>query len=187
MPDATPTAIFAADFLLVDDTIASSLINALITVSLFSELFGRPRELPKYFFVSFLGVAVYFAIRMLLTKNEPGHMGEGIFTRISNTAQAYFCGINNIAAGFNLKAHSVSETIKYAVYEVLKGIPYATTIFGLDSTNISTAFNDINGTVGQIEPTISSGLLYFGPVLAPIYQLRGGDRSHFHGYRDTMV
>lgn len=165
----TVLCIFVADFLLVDDTIATSLVNALITLLFYNKMFSNPKRLIYYFLYAMLGIIAYFTLRITLTNAMSNNVGVGIVTRISNILQAYFCGINNISAGLNLYTSSLFETYKYAIYEVLKGIPYASTIFGLDSTNIATLFNSVNHCTGQIVPTLASGTLYLTWLFAPLY------------------
>ena len=164
----TLASVFVFDMLLVDDTIATSIVNALITIIFYNRLYSDPKRTKIYFVYAFVAVVAYFALRLTLTSG--GSLYTNIFTKISNIAQAYFLGTRNIAAGLNLTTEGW-DTLKYMVYEFLKGVPYATTIFGLDSTNISTLFNNANNWVGQIVPAISSGSLYFGKIFAPIYPL----------------
>jgi hypothetical protein len=164
----TISCIFIANFLLMDDTIATSLVNSLIMLLFYNKLFSSPKKIIKYFIFALSGVMAYFALRISLTSTMANNIGVSTTTRISNIFQAYFCGITNIAAGLNLHTTSFMETYKYAIYEILKGIPYASTIFRLDSTNISNLFNAVNHCTGQIVPAISSGTLYFGWIFAPI-------------------
>lgn len=161
--------IFVANFLIMDDTIATSLVNSLITLLFYNKLFSNPKKLMSYFIYALIGVMAYFGLRIFLTSSLGQNSSMSIITRISNIFQAYFCGITNISAGLNMHTTFFGETYKYAIYEILKGIPYATTIFGLDSTNISTLFNSVNNCTGQIVPVISSGTLYFTWLFAPLY------------------
>lgn len=163
--------IFISSFLLVDDTIATSLVNSLILIIFYNKLYSNPKNILKYFIFAAFAAISYFLLRISLTSDLSGNSGVSIITRISNILQAYFSGINNVSAGFNLVVNDTLLLFKYGIYEFLKGIPYATTIFGLDSTNISTLYNQINGTTGQIIPTLSSSSLYFGNLLSPIYGL----------------
>lgn len=163
------TCIFVANFLVMDDTIATSLVNSLIILLFYNKLFSNPKKLTSYFVYTLIGVMAYFGLRISLTSSLGYNSSMNIITRISNIFQAYFCGITNISAGLNMYTTSFRETYKYAIYEVLKGMPYASTIFGLDSTNISTLFNSVNNCTGQIVPAISSGTLYFTWLFAPLY------------------
>ncbi|MDO5547854.1 MAG: hypothetical protein Q4F79_05130 [Eubacteriales bacterium] len=161
--------IFVFDLLLVDDTIATSIVNALITLVYYNRLFSSPKQLNRYFVYAALGVASYFELRLSLTASMSHY--TNMFTRISNITQAYFLGTRNIAAGFNLYADSIFGAMKYMIYELLRGIPYASTIFGLDNTSVSTLFNSVNNCTGQIVPVISSGNLYFSFLFAPLYPM----------------
>lgn len=161
--------IFVFDLLLVDDTIATSIVNALITLIFYNRLFSNPKQLRRYFVCAALGVSLYFALRLSLTASMSQY--SNLFTRISNITQAYFLGTRNIAAGFNLSVESVFDSMKFMTYEFLRGIPYASTIFGLDSTSISTLYNSVNNCTGQIVPVICSGNLYFSPLFAPLYPM----------------
>lgn len=166
---ATLLMIFVFDMLLVDDTIATSIVNSLITLLYYNRLFSSPKKIKQYFVYAAACVAAYFALRLSLTSSMSHY--SNMFTRISNITQAYFLGTRNIAAGFNLYADSLFDSIKYMAYELLRGVPYASTVFRLDSTSISTLFNTANNCTGQIVPVISSGSLYFTPFLAPIYPM----------------
>lgn len=161
--------IFVFDLLLVDDTIATSIVNALITLLLYNRMFGKPQSISKYFIYSALCVSGYFALRLSLTSSMSHY--RNIFIRVSNMVQAYFLGTRNIAAGFNLYVDSLFDALKFMAYEFLRGVPYAGTIFGLDNTSISTLFNSVNHCTGQIVPVVSSGCLYFSPLFAPIYPM----------------
>lgn len=165
----TVILIFIFDLLIVDDTIATSIVNALITLIFYNRLFSSPKQIKRYFVYAALGVASYFALRLSLTASMSHY--TNMFTRISNITQAYFVGTRNIAAGFNLHVDTIFDSIKFMIYDFLRGIPYASTIFGLDNTSISTLFNSVNNCTGQIVPVISSGNLYFSPFLAPIYPM----------------
>lgn len=163
--------IFIFNFLIVDDTIASSLVNATVLIIFYNKYYGNSKEVLRYFvYVGILAI-LYFYLRISLTSEYSSNLGVSTITRFSNYFQAYFSGLNNISAGLNINIVSFGEKLKYAIYEVLKGIPYAHTIFGLDSTNISNLFNSVNSTTGQIIPSIISGTIYFGPIFGPLYTI----------------
>lgn len=160
-------SVFVFNFLIVDDTIATSLFNALIVSIFYRIIHGKSTKgIIRYSAITFAGVLVYFFIRFSFSTSASSPV-----YRVSSTAQAYFGGLENISAGLEMSEANFEMRFKYGLYEILRGIPYASTIFGLDNTNISSLFNRAGGTTGQIIPTICSSRLYFGYILSPLYTI----------------
>lgn len=80
---------------------------------------------------------------------------------------AYFAGIDNIAAFFN-----VSEQGKWIalLMDCVHCIPFNSTLFGLSHLESSQSIYNIgNASMGQIPPSTGLGFYYFGGLLAPIF------------------
>lgn len=89
---------------------------------------------------------------------------------LTNSLNAYFSGVNNTAATYNLKG-DIGVRASYFLYDYIDAIPYSGTIFHSSHELISTFFNNSNGIRGQIPTTIGIGRFYFGPIFAPIYSI----------------
>ena len=163
----TVILIVVLDFLIMDDTLAYSVCFSLIVFVFLAHVLDDSKLLINALLISFIIVLLYFISRFFLTASVTP--AASIAAYISGILQSYFSGVTNIAAGLNMPDASIGERAKLFVYEILRGVPYATTIFGLDSTSMGQYFNSCNGSVGQIVPTISSCCYYLGTPFAPLF------------------
>ena len=166
----TLVAIFVFDFLIMDDTLAYSICYSLIILVFLSRLLDNKRIFNNALFVAAGLVVLFFVARFVLS--QAVFKREGINTNpveyISRILQSYFSGITNIGASLNMDSSNIFERGKYFIYEILRGVPYASTLFGLDDTSLGSYFNTVNGSVGQIVPLLGSSKFYFGYALAPV-------------------
>lgn len=157
------------NILIMDDTIANSICFMLVGLIYLSMLYKDNKIYVKSLVTCVVLVCIYFLSRFILG------ISFGVKTSslrfLSNALQSYFSGFTNIAACFNMPIYEFSVRFKYFYYEILKGIPYATTILGLDGTNISNVYHEANNIVGQIQPTLGTSAYYFGIFLSPIISL----------------
>ena len=86
----------------------------------------------------------------------------GYATQIIN---AYFTGVDNVAAMFNVPSGYESESFCAGV---LGAIPFNSTLFGNHGNKLQHYFNVFNNAYGQIPPTIGAGYYYFGTIISPI-------------------
>lgn len=95
---------------------------------------------------------------------------DDIWGMFSSTLNAYFSGVNIVSGGFNLP-FEIGYSVRYFINDFTSTIPFGGTIFKISYETVSSFFNSVNGTTGQIPPTISMGNYYFGPILAPVYSV----------------
>ena len=157
--------IFLVNFLFMDDTLAYSISYSLVDLLFLSIILKDFTIVKNTFITIFLLVCAYFTSRFILTNT--GKSGAQTDVYISKILESYFSGTTNIAASINLPNDDFFVRIKYFSYEILRGVPYASTIFGLDKTSLGVYFNKINSSVGQIVPTLGASFYYFGSVLSP--------------------
>lgn len=78
---------------------------------------------------------------------------------------AYFTGIDNVAATFNIPSGYARETFRAGL---LGAIPFNSTLFGNRGKKFQYYYNLYNNAYGQIPPTIGTGYYYFGAFLSPV-------------------
>ena len=166
----TLAAVFVFNFLIMDDTLAYSICYSLIILVFLSRLLDNKKIFNNALFVASGLVVLFFVSRFVLSQEV--FKREGTSTNpveyISGILQSYFSGITNIGASLNMDSSSIFERGKYFIYEILRGVPYASTLFGLDDTSLGSYFNTVNGSVGQIVPLLGSSRFYFGYAFAPV-------------------
>ncbi len=153
----------AAQLTLISSTTARSVIAALLLLYLTTKLYKRYTKLIYICGISgiiFLVVA-YFLIRF----NVGSRYGDNILEYSSNILNAYFSGLANVAAGFNLPDGKESATFWGALYSA---IPFNSTLFGLTVEKLQPLYNEANNSYGQIQPMIVEGNYYFGMIFSPI-------------------
>ena len=167
---STIIMIFVLNFLIMDDTIAYSICYSLIILIFLSKLIDSKKIFKNALLVTAGLVILFFVARFILSQEI--FKNEGINNNpveyISGVLQSYFSGITNIGASLNMYSDDIFEKGKYLIYEILRGIPYASTLFGLDETSLGIYFNTINNSVGQIVPMLGSSKFYFGYIFAPL-------------------
>ena len=151
----------------VTSTIAYALICCLLLLIFLAYLWKRYARCLML--GSVVGVVVFITFYFVgrfwggYTSIDSNSLG-GFWTSIQI---AYFAGIDNIAAFFN-----VSDQGKWIAFlmDCVHCIPFNSTLFGLSHLDSSqTIYNLSNSSMGQIPPSIGLGFYYFGGLLAPIF------------------
>lgn len=152
-------------FLLLTTTFAEAIVSSLVIFLVVAKLEGNAMKSMKRWAVIFVIAIIitYFSVRFQVGSSMYGN-GNAIeyITLITN---AYFTGLDNVAASINIPRY---DTGQYLQSSILQTIPFNTTLFGPRNVNMPTLFNAVNGTSGQIPPTIGNGYFYFGYLLAPV-------------------
>ncbi|WP_270488394.1 hypothetical protein [Butyricimonas synergistica] len=158
-------------FIFVTATFAESIISALVVLLAGSKLNKKiATKMLRIASVFVVGIiVVYFYVRYQVN-NETGtrslYMSDNVFSYLSMLINAYFTGVDNVAAVYNLPGGSCFE---HFVASMQIAIPFNTTIFGKAGETLPVFYNRMNGVFGQIPSTIGNGYYYFGFVLAPIF------------------
>ena len=149
----------------VDGTIARSIFYMIFLLLFYYKINDENAIKVKIpILVGAMFVLIYFFARFKITGTTSA------LDYFADKSVDYFAGANIVGGIFNLP-EGLTYRFKYFIYDILRMVPYANTIFGLDSGDyMQTFFNQYcNTTGGQIAPTIGLGAYYFGPVLAPSY------------------
>ena len=111
-------------------------------------------------------VVIYFVARFFVSG------GTNVISYFADKSVDYFAGANIVGGVFNLP-QELKYRIQYHLYDLLRMVPYANTIFGLDSSDYLQGFfntcNNVQG--GQIPPTIAMSSYYLGVFFAPVYSI----------------
>lgn len=152
-------------FLFVDGAIARSIYFTLFLLLTYDYLFQmNKKKLYAPAILAGIMVVVYFGARYMVISNT-----ITLTDYISDKLVDYFAGANIVAASFNLPT-GLFTRFHYFIGDILRAIPFANTLFGLDSGDTSAIFfNAQNMTGGAIPTTIGMGAYYFGVFLAPVY------------------
>lgn len=152
-------------FLFVDGAIARSLYLTLFLLLLYNYLYKI--DVKKMYFPIFLGgilVVIYFAIRYKYSN------ADSLTEYIADKTVDYFAGVNIVGGIFNLPL-DIEARWHYFTLDIIRCIPFANTLFGLDSKDMVQPFfnqyNQLSG--GQIPTTVGMGAYYFSVAFAPIY------------------
>lgn len=154
-------------FLYVDGAIARSLYLSVFLLLLYNNLFGIDR---KYLYApitfAIVLVVVYFVARFRLTSNT------SFLVYITDKSIDYFAGANIVGATFNLP-RDIGTRFHYLSLDILRSIPFANTIFGLDSNDyVQPFFNRYNMMAGgQIPTTIGMSSYYLSIIFAPAFSI----------------
>lgn len=119
------------------------------------------RMLRFLYFVAILIVVVLFVIKY---NSSVLYTGSG-YEALSEMMQAYFSGICNVAASYNVPTIEKWNALFFDLYYT---IPFNGSLFGLKGATSANLFNASNYGKFQIIPCIGQANYYFGAVLAPI-------------------
>lgn len=154
-------------FFCLTDTFAHALV-ACLTISL-AYLYLYPSHFKRVMF-SFslfcvgMGI-VYFGVRFVIVPGSMYNTATDTIYHFAGKINAYFTGVDNVAAMFNVPNGHQWEVIKAGV---LGAIPFNSTLFGEIGRKLQYFFNFYNVTIhGQIPPTLGSGYYQGGLFLAP--------------------
>lgn len=168
----------AAQMLFIPATTARAVISAFIIIYFLARFY------PEYSAKITRGaiwsvcamVAVYFTVRFVVGSRY----GKDLFAYLSHVTNAYFCSIDNVAAGENLPTGYEASTLWGCFYSA---IPFNSTLFGLQVMKLQSIYNEVNGSYGQIPPMIVEGAYYFGYVLAPLFSCVCAAGAFYFGKR----
>lgn len=158
------------EFMMITATFAEAIVSALVVVLAVIKM-NKPlgSYIAKFAPIGVVLVVVAWFIARQQASEITGHAsqfsGSNMMETLCATFSAYFTGIDNVAATFNMPTNLRWEHF----WDTLQvTIPFNTSIFGKAEEIIQTLFNTSNGTIGQIPSTIGDGYYFFGPLLAPI-------------------
>lgn len=153
-------------FLLVDGAIARSIYFTLFLLLTYDYLFHvNVKKLYTPTILAGIMVVVYFGSRYMVARDT-----ITLTDYISDKLIDYFAGLNIVAGSFNLPA-SLFTRFHYFIGDILRAVPFANSLFGLDSGDtVQIFFNECNRKAGgQIPTTLGMGAYYFGILFAPLY------------------
>jgi len=153
-------------FLLVDGAIARSIYFTLFLLLTYDYLFHvNMKKLYMPTILAGIMVVVYFGARYMVARDT-----ITLTDYISDKLIDYFAGLNIVAGSFNLPA-GLFTRLHYFIGDILRAVPFANTLFGLDSGDtVQIFFNQCNMRAGgQIPTTLGMGAYYFGILFAPLY------------------
>lgn len=155
-------------FSFLTSTFAEAIVSCLAIILYYIHLYPDRRGKTFLFLgVSTLGmIIIYFSIRYLVKTNVGMYSKDnGAVTYAAQIINAYFTGIDNVSAIFNIEKGHAYE----AFIAGIKGaIPFNSTLFGARGNKLQYYFNSANKSYGQIPPTIGAGYYYFGILASPI-------------------
>lgn len=159
--------VILSPFLFVDGTIARSIFYTIFLLMLYYYLYDKDiKKMMVPILVSALFILIYFVTRFFLSG------GIGALNYFTDKSIDYFGGANIVGGVFSLP-RELKYRLHYHLYDLLRTVPYANTIFGLDSGDYLQRFFNLSNSVtgGQIPPTIGMSSYYLGIVFAPFYSV----------------
>lgn len=111
-------------------------------------------------------LVLYFVVRYFVNTTVGLYSKDnGAMSYAAQIINAYFTGVDNVAAIFNIPSGHESEAFRVGV---LGAIPFNSTLFGNRGNKLQYFYNLYNSSYGQIPPTIGTGYYYFGTILSPV-------------------
>lgn len=158
-------------FMFLTSTFAEAIISCLAIILYYIVLYPKKKKNAFIFLcISTIGmVFLYFVVRYFVnTTTGLYHKDSGPIIYAAQIINAYFTGIDNVAATFNILDGNQGEAFSS---DVIGAIPFNSTLFGGHGNKLQYFFNKSNHSYGQIPPTIGAGYYYFGTVLSPIISM----------------
>ena len=158
-------------FLFLTSTFAEAIVACLAIILYYIHLFPeKKKKMFKLVIICTLGIMIlYFSVRYFVKIDTSLYSkSNGPILYMTQIISAYFTGVDNVAAIFN-----VDKTFKLEAFKagLLGAIPFNSTLFGNRGNKLQYFYNNYNGAYGQIPPTIGAGYYYFGTFLAPIISM----------------
>jgi hypothetical protein len=155
-------------FLFLTSTFAEAIVACLAIILYYLSLY--PERKKKTYAIlgasTFGMVLIYFSVRYFVnTSVGLYYKDNGVATYAGQIINAYFTGVDNVAAIFNIPSGHQVEAFKSGI---IGAIPFNSTLFGVRGNKLQYFYNSANMSYGQIPPTIGAGYYYFGPILSPI-------------------
>ena len=155
-------------FLFLTSTFAEAIVSCLAIILYYLHLFPEKRK-KVFIFIAICTIGImliYFSVRYFVkTETSMYNKSDGPVVYIAQIINAYFSGVDNVAAIFNVDESVKTETFKAGL---LGAIPFNSTLFGDKGNKLQYFYNEYNNSYGQIPPTIGAGYYYFGMLFAPI-------------------
>lgn len=155
-------------FFFLTSTFAEAIVSCMAILLYYLSLYPeRRKKTYKILGVSTIGMVVlYFTVRYFSNPNNNMYRnGDGPLPYIARIINAYFTGVDNVAAIFNIPPGNEIESVKAGL---IGSIPFNSSIFGSRGNKLQYYYNNANRSYGQIPPTLGTGYYYFGSLLAPI-------------------
>ena len=160
------TVIFVSmQFIFITLTFAESIV-ATITILLTSCNLKKSiaKKLFKVVPIFAVSIIAFYFYNLYSTT----YYNSNIISYISTMFNAYFTGIDNVAASQNISDIFNKWDVLKSSYQTI--IPFNTTFFGpTEGLHIQSVYNRFNHTLGQIPPTIGNGYYFYGFLFAPMF------------------
>lgn len=162
--------ICVSPFMVISGSNVQPFIGLIINVVMMSKLYPYKSENLKKIF-SILGVVLLSLIlmsKLIIIGDSRGLSG---IDSLGLTLNAYFPGVGNAAAAFNIIDDNKFKTL---FYDVFSTIPFRNSIFpsiASEEVTLTFLFNRYNVISGNIIPCISGSKHYLGFFLAPLIPL----------------
>lgn len=154
-------------FLFLTSTFAEAIISCFCLLLYYIKLYPEKRKKTiLLLLISTLGIFfLYFIVRFYVKANMKIYDKSNPIVYIGQMTNAYFTGIDNVSAMFNVSGIHRIEALKA---DLIGAIPFNSSIFGDRGNKLQYYFNLYNKSYGQIPPTIGAGYYYFGVYLSPL-------------------
>lgn len=168
---ATPLLLFifcCLQFVFLTSTFSEAVVSCLAIVLYYIALYPERKNKTLLFLVAItVGmIFLYFLIRFFVNTDYSLYRKDsGVFFYAAQIINAYFTGVDNVSAIFNIPDGYQKEAF---ISGVIGAIPFNSTLFGGHGNKLQYFFNVSNVSYGQIPPTIGAGYYYFGYILAPV-------------------
>lgn len=158
----------AIQFFFLTSTFAEAIVSCLALILFYISLYPDKRK-TTYSFLGFSTIGMillYFTVRYYVNPhNSMYRNGDGALSYIAKIINAYFTGVDNVAAIYKIPQGNEYEALSSGL---IGAIPFNSTLFGSRGNKLQYFFNAANQSYGQIPPTIGAGYYYFGTIFAPI-------------------
>lgn len=157
-----------AQFFFITGTIVIAIVDILILLLLLTYLYPEKKNILTVSsgIVGVTFVVMFFVARFAIGLGYADTTGSTEY--VSRILNAYFTGINNVAAAFRINEPPSFQTFAFSFYNA---IPFNNSLFGWHGTSFGDIYSNTIGVTGQIYPTISFGSYYLTPFLAPFFSL----------------
>lgn len=153
-------------FFVINESNIQPFIGLIINIIMMTKLDPENKNKIIKLYLIIGGVLLFSILFSKLLLLEEWQNTSGI-EGISLTLNAYFPGVGNVAAAFNIDETNKLRTL---FYDFINTIPFKNSIFPNITPKIVSLthlFNSNNGTLGNIIPHISGARYYLGFILAP--------------------
>ena len=158
-------------FLFLTSTFAEAIVACLAIILYYTHLFPeKKKKMFTFVIICTIGIMIlYFSVRYFVKIDTSLYnKSNGPILYMTQIISAYFTGVDNVAAIFNVEKSFKSEAFKAGL---VGAIPFNSTLFGNRGNKLQYFYNNYNGAYGQIPPTIGAGYYYFGIFLSPIISM----------------